>query len=173
MFLCLKGHFSSNTIGRCWPLPLPTGADLSSVQSLSCVRLFVTPWTPKCQASESITNFRSLSNLMSIELVMPSKYLILYRSLLLCLQYFPAGFFQWVSSLHQVAKVLELLLQYRFFQWIILDSFPLGLTGLISMRSKGLSRVFSNITVKKQKFFKAHLSLWCNSHIHTWLLEKL
>ena len=40
------------------------------------------------------------------------------------------------------------------------------------MRSKGLSRVFSNITVKKQKFFNAHLSLWCNSHIHTWLLEK-
>ena len=55
----------------------------------------------------------------------------------------------------------------------IQDWFPWGLTGFISLQSKGLSRVFSNITVKKHQFFGAQLSLWSNSHIHTWLLEKL
>ena len=52
------------------------------------------------------------------------------------------------------------------------DWFPLGLTGWISMQSKGLSRVFPNTTVQKHQFFCAQLSLWFNSHIHTWLLEK-
>ena len=50
--------------------------------------------------------------------------------------------------------------------------FPLGLTGLISLQSKGLSRVFSNPTVQKHQFFVAQPSLWFSSHIHTWLLEK-
>ena len=50
--------------------------------------------------------------------------------------------------------------------------FPLRLTGLISLQSKGLSRVFSNFTVQKHQFFSTQLSLWSNSHILTWLLEK-
>ena len=54
----------------------------------------------------------------------------------------------------------------------IQDWFPLGLTGLISLQSKGHSRVFSNTTVQNHQFFSAQLSLWSNSHIHTWLLEK-
>ena len=54
----------------------------------------------------------------------------------------------------------------------IQDWFPLGLTGLISLQSKGLSRVFSNTIVQKHRFFDPQLSLWSNSHIHTWLLEK-
>ena len=54
----------------------------------------------------------------------------------------------------------------------IQDWFLLGFTGLISLLSKGLSRVFSNTTVQKPQFFSAKLSLWYNSHIHTWLLEK-
>ena len=52
----------------------------------------------------------------------------------------------------------------------IQDWFPLGLTGLISWLSKGLSRVFSNTTVQKYQFFSAKPSLWSNSHIHSWLL---
>ena len=52
------------------------------------------------------------------------------------------------------------------------DWFPLGWTGLISLWSKGLSRVFSNTTVQKHQFFSLQLSLTSNSHIHTWLLEK-
>ena len=63
---------------------------LSSVQSLSCVQLFVTPWTAARQASLSITNSRSLPKLMSIELVMPSNHLILCRPLLLLPSNFPS-----------------------------------------------------------------------------------
>ena len=55
----------------------------------------------------------------------------------------------------------------------IQDWFPLGRTSLLSLQSKGLSRVFSNITVQKHQFFGTQLSLWSNSHIHAWLLEKL
>ena len=50
--------------------------------------------------------------------------------------------------------------------------FPLGLTGLLCLLSKGLSRLFSSTTAKKHKFLGAQLSLWSNSHIHMWLLEK-
>ena len=50
--------------------------------------------------------------------------------------------------------------------------FPLGLTGLISLQSKGLSRVFSNTTIQKHQCFGAQPSLWSNCHIHTWLLDK-
>ena len=51
------------------------------------------------------------------------------------------------------------------------DWSPLGWTGWISLKSKGLSRVFSNTTVQKHQFFSSQLSLWSNSHIHTWLLD--
>ena len=54
----------------------------------------------------------------------------------------------------------------------IQDWFPLGLTGLIFLQSKGLSRVLSSTTDQKYQFFSSQLSLWSNSHIHTWLLEK-
>ena len=54
----------------------------------------------------------------------------------------------------------------------IQDWFPLGWIGWISFQSKGLSRVFSNTTVQKHQFFGIQLSLWSNSHVHTWLLEK-
>ena len=53
----------------------------------------------------------------------------------------------------------------------IQDWFPLGLTGWISLQSKGFSRVFSNTTVQKHQFFSTQLSLWSNSYIHTWPLE--
>ena len=90
-----------------------------------------------------------------------------------CLQSFPAsGFFLWVRSLHQVAKVLELQFHYQSFQRLFRIWFPLGLIGLISLQSKGLSRVFSNTTVQKRQFFGTQHSLWSNSHINTGLLEK-
>ena len=54
----------------------------------------------------------------------------------------------------------------------IQDWFPFGWTGLISLQSKGLSRIFSNTTVQKHQFFGAQLSLLSNSHVHIWLLEK-
>ena len=83
------------------------------------------------------------------------------------------GLFTWVSSLHQVTKVLEFQLQHQCFQWKIrTDWSPLGLTGWIFLQSKGLSRVFSNTTLQKHQFFGAQLSSQSNSHIHTWLLGK-
>ena len=78
--------------------------------------------------------------------------------------------FKWVSSSHQVAKLLEFLLSVlpRNTQ----DWSPLGWTGWISLQSKGLSRVFSNTTVQKHQFFGTQLSSQSNSPIHTRLLKK-
>ena len=92
----------------------------SSVHLLSCVQLFVTPWTAGFQASLSIISSWSLLKLMSIELVMPSNHSSSVISFSSCLQFFPALVFpnESVSSLHQVAKVLELQLQNNSFQWI-------------------------------------------------------
>ena len=80
------------------------------------------------------------------------------------------GLFQWVSSSHEVAKVLEFQLQHQSFQWTPRTDL-LEWTGWISLQCKGLSRVFSNTTVQKHQFFGAQSSQ-SNSHIHTWLLEK-
>ena len=98
---------------------------ISSVQLLSCVRLFVTPWTAVHQASLSITNSWSLLKLMSIELVMPSIHLVLCHPFLLLPSIFPSirVFFQWVSSSHHVAKVLEFKLQHQSFQWMFRNDF--------------------------------------------------
>ena len=103
------------------------------VQSLSCVQLYVTPWTGARQASLSITNSQSLLKLMYIESVIPSNHLILCCPLLLPLSIFPSiSVFKWVSSLHHVAKVLEFQLQHQSFQWkfrtmisLRIDSFDL------------------------------------------------
>ena len=150
-----------------------SGAGFRSVQSLSRVRLFVTPWAAACQASLSITNSQSPSKPMSIKLVMPSNCLILCRPLLLPPSIFSgSGSFQMSqlfasggqsTGVSASASVLPVNIQH----W-----FPLGWTGWISLQSKGLSRVFSNTTVRKHQFFSAQLSLQSNSHIHTWLLEK-
>ena len=88
----------------------------SSVQSLNCVRLFAIPWTSARQASLSITNSWSLLKLMSSELVMPSNHLILSSPSPVFNLSQHQGLFNWVSSLHQVTKVLEL--QHQSFQWI-------------------------------------------------------
>ena len=70
------------------------------------------------------------------------------------------GLFKWVTSSHQVARVLEFQLRQQSFHWMnIQDWFPLGWTGWISLQSKGLSRVFSNTTVQKHQFFGTQLSL--------------
>ena len=80
--------------------------------------------------------------------------------------------FKWVSSSHQVAKVLGVSASASVLPMNIQDWFPLGWTGWISLQSKGLSRVFCNTALQKHQFFGAQLSLWPNSHIHTWLVEK-
>ena len=88
-----------------------------------------------------------------------------------CLQSFPAsGSFlrsQFITSGGQSIEVLASVLSMNIQNW-----FPLGLTGWISLQSKGLSRVFSNTTVQKHQLFDPQPSLWSNSHIHIWPLEK-
>ena len=144
----------------------------SSVQSLSRVRLFATPWIAVRQVSLSITNSRSSLKLMSIKLVMPSSHLILCR-FSSCPQALPASesfpmshLFTWGGQsigVSALASVLPMNTQ----NWS-----PLEWTGWISLQSKRLSRVFSNTTVQKHQFFGIHLSSQSNSHIHTWPLEK-
>ena len=110
---------------------------------------------------------------MSIESGMPSNYLILCDPFLLPPSIFPSiRVFSNESALHIRWP------KYWSFSFSISPSNEYS--GLISFRmdwldllqSKGLSRVFSTITVQKHQFFSAQLSLWYNSHIHTWLLEK-
>ena len=142
----------------------------SSVQSLSCVWLFATPWIAARQVSLSITNCRSSLRVTSIESVMPSSHLILCRNLFLLPPIPPRiSLFQWVNSSHEVAEVLALALfpPTKSQGWS-----PSEWTGWISLQSKGLSRVFSNTRVQKHQFFGAQLSSQSNSHIHTWPLEK-
>ena len=92
---------------------------------------------------------------------------ILCCPLLLLPSNFPSirVFFKWVSSLHQVAKVLECQLQHPVLPMSIQGWFPLRLSGLISLLSKGLSIIFSNTTVQKHQFFGTQLSSQSNSHI--------
>ena len=112
---------------------------------------------------------------MSIEFMMPSNHLILCcPSFSSYLQSFPASAPFPVSQVFTSggqnigastsASVCAVYIQ---------GSIPLGLISLISLLSKGLSRVFSSTTVWKHQFFSSQPSLWSNSHIHTWLLEKL
>ena len=143
----------------------------SSVQLISRVQLFVTPWTAAHQASLSITNFQSLPSSWWFHLII--SYSLAHFS---CLQSFPEsgsfpmnqGFISGVQSIGSLASTSVLTMNIQ--NW-----FTLGLTGFISLHSKGLSsttRVFSNTTVQKHQFFSTQLYLWSNSHTHTWLLEK-
>ena len=145
----------------------------SSVQSLSRLWLFATPWIPARQASLSITNSQSSLRLMSIESVMPSTISSSVVPFSSCPQSLPASgsfpmsqLFAWGG---QSTGVLALtpFLPKKFEGWS-----PSERTGWISLQSKGLSRVFSNTTVQKHQFFSAQLSSQSNSHIHTWPLEK-
>ena len=97
---------------------------VSSVQLLSHIWLFVTPWTAAYQASLSINNSQSLLKLMSIESVMPSNHLIFCRPLpLLPSIFLSIRVFLRVNSLHQVAKVLKFQLQHQSSQWIFRTDF--------------------------------------------------
>ena len=121
-----------------------------SVQSLSRVQLFATPWTAARQAFLSITNSQSLLKRMSIESVMPSSHLIFCHPLLLLPSIFPS------NRMFSSESVLCIRWpKYWSFSFKISPSneysglISLGWTGWISLQSKGLSRVFSNTTVQK------------------------
>ena len=135
-------------------------------------QFFSTPLTAPHHASLSLTISWSSPKFMSIESVMQSNHLILCHPLLCLPSVFPSirvfsnesavctGYCQ---SIGASVSVLSKGIHSRF---------PLGLTGLFSLLSKGLSKVFSNTTVQKHQFFSSLPSLWSSSHIHIWLLER-
>ena len=136
----------------------------------SHVLLFATPWTPKYQASLSFTISQSLLKLMSIESVMPFNHLNLCHPLLLLPLIFPSikvYLSQFFTSGGQSIGASATVLPMNIHGW-----FLLGLTGLISLLSKGLSRVSSSTTIWRLQVFVAQPSLWSNSHTDMWLLEK-
>ena len=116
---------------------------------------------------------QSLLKLMSIESVISSNHLVLCHPLLLLPSIFPSiMIFSNESVLCISGQCIGASASALVLPMNIQDWFPLGFTGLISLQSKRLSRVFSNTTVQKHKFFRAQPSLWSNSQIHTCLLEK-
>ena len=133
---------------------------LSSVQLLNRVWLFATPWTAAHQASLSITNPQSLLKLMSIESVMPSNYLIVCHHLLLLPLIFPSiRVFLRSQLFTSGGQSIGVSASTSVLSMNIQDWFPLGLTVLISLQSKGFSRVFSNTTIQKHEYLGAQFSL--------------
>ena len=134
----------------------------SSVQLLSHVQLFATPWTAACQASLSITNSRSMLKLMSIESVRPSNHLILCRPLLLLPSILHSNRVFSNESALRMRWILQSI-GVPASTWVLTmntqDWSPSGWTGWISLQSKVLLRGFSNSTVQKHQFFGAQLSL--------------
>ena len=155
-------RFSQPQLGTCFV-----------VQLLNRIWLFVTSWTAARQAPLPFTISQSLLKFMSTELVMPSNHFILCCPFSFCPQSFP------VPRYFPMSGLFSSVANYWSFSFSISPSneysgwFPLGLTGFISLQYKEHSRVFSSITVLKHQFFGAQPSLLPNSHIHTWLLERL
>ena len=163
-------HFKTENHSKTWNY---VAVQFSSVQSLSHVRLFATPWIAACQASQSITNSRSPLKPMSIESVMPCDHFILCRPLLFLPSIFPSiTVFSNESALH------IRWLKYWCFSFTISPSN--GHPGLIFFRRdwldlfavQGTLKSFLQHQVQKHQFSSAQLSLQSNSHIHTWPLEK-
>ena len=144
----------------------------SSVQSLSCVRLFVTPWIATRQASLSITNSRSSLRLTSIESVMTSSHLILCRPFSSCPQSLQhQSLFQWVNSSREVAKVLEFQLQHHSFQRN--PRADLLQNGMVGSPCSPRDSQESSPTPQFKSINSLSLSfLYSPTHIHTWPLEK-
>jgi len=143
------------------------------VFSHEVVSYSVTPWTAAHQAFLSFTVSWSLVTFMSVESVTPSNHLILCRPLLLLPSIFPCtGSFQMTRLFTSGGQSIGVSAPASVLPMNVQDWFPLGFTGLISLLSKGLSRMFFSTTVQKHQFFSAQPFLWSSSHICTWLLEK-
>ena len=145
----------------------------SSVQSLSRVSLFVTPWIRAYQASLSITNPRvhpnSCPSIWWCHLAISSS-VVPFSS---CPQFLPASeSFPMNQLFARGGQSIGVSASASFLPQYTQDPSPLEWTGWISLQSKGLSRVFPNTTVQNHQFFGSQLSSQSNSHIHTWSQEK-
>ena len=127
-------------------------------------------WPLDChQPSLSLIMPQSSPKFMSIESVMPFNHLILCCPLLLLPSIFPSiRVFSNELALHIKWEKIRAPASASVFPMNIQGWFPLGLAGLISLQSEGFSRVFSSTTIQRHQFSGAQLSLWSNSHIHTW-----
>ena len=146
---------------------------ISSVQSLSRVVLFGTPWTadarPPCPSPTPGAYPNSCPSSWWCHPTSSSS-VVPFSSRP---QSFPAsGSFQMSQLFASGGQSIGVSASKSVPPMNTQDWSPLGWTGWISLQSKGLSRVFSNTTVQKQQFFGTQLSLYSKSHIHTWLLEK-
>ena len=141
--------------------------------SCSVVSDSATPWTAAHKASLSITISWSLPNSCPLsQWCHPtiSSSVVPFSS---CLQSFSAsGYFLMSRLFASVGQSIGASVSASVLPMNIQGWFPLGLTGLISLHSKGLSRVFFSITVWNHQFFGTQSSLWFSSHICTWLLER-
>ena len=147
----------------------------SFLSSVSCVRLFVTPWTargptrPPCPSPTP----GACSNSCPLSWWCHPTTLPSVTTFSSCPQSFPASRSFPMSQLFASAgQSIRASASASTISMNIQDWFPLRWTGWISLQSKGLSRVFTNTIVQKYQFFGAQLSSQSNSHIHTWLLEK-
>ena len=146
----------------------------SLVQLLSHVQLFVTPMDSRTpglpihhQLRKSTQNSRPLSSWCHPTILSSVVPLSSH------LQSFPgSGSFQMSQFFASGGQSFGVSALTSVLPMNIQDWFPLGWTSCISLQSKGLSRIFSNTTVQKHQFFSTQLSLYSNSHIHTWPLEK-
>ena len=139
-----------------------------SFQTLCDLLNCSTPGFPAYYISRFFIISWSLLQIMSIRSVMPSNRLILCFPFSSCLQTFPAsGSFPMSHFFRSSGQSIGISASASVLPMNIQDCFPLGLTGLISLQSKELSRVFCNTTVQKHQFFGAQLSSQSSSHIYT------
>ena len=151
---------ASRSSSRQWKEDIYVNVLIGSVKSLSCVRLFATPWTAARQASLSITNSQGLLKLMSIDQWCHPTVSSSVVSFSSCLQSFPAsGSFPMSQFFASGGQSIGVSTSALVLPVNIQDWFLLGWTGWISLQSKGLSRVFCNTRVQKHQFFSAQLSL--------------
>ena len=152
-----KVHYSTVFRSKVLEMNIHQQCVVAIVQSLSCVWVFATPWTAALQGSLSFTISWSLLTFMCVELVMLtiSSSATLFSS---CLQSFPASggkrqLFPNESSLHISGQSIEASASASVLPVNIQGWFLLRLTGLISLESTELSRVFSSTTIQKHQFF--------------------
>ena len=146
---------------------------VNSVQLLSHVQLFASPWIAACQASLSITSSQSLLKLMSIKSVMPFNTSLSVVPFSSCLQCFPAsGCFLMIQFFTSGGQSIGVSASASVLPMNTQDWSSLERTVWISLQSKGLSKVFSSTTVQGHQFVGAQPFLLSSSHIYTWLLEK-
>ena len=165
----LQKVFMTNVL-QCKVLYFFSNWNISSVQLLSCVWLFATPWTAARRASLSITNFQSLLKLMFIESVVHPTFSSSVVPFSSHIQSFPAsGSFPMSQFFTSSGQSIGASASASVLPMNILEWFALGWTGWNSLQTKGLSRVFSNTTVQKHQFFSAQPSSQSNSqsiHYH-------